>query len=311
MNEIANLIELPPTNTLGVIINCGTKWVTTLALLSTLRNTDCPVLVINCESRDGSREHFQRLCSTMGLGISWLEWPLRPHHVALDQLFSEIPADRVLLVDSDVEILSRRPVAAMSDLLSADSNAYGAGLLHGPESVGAAHGLHANAGYYMERMWIPLTLLRTDAIRKALKENLSFGGGRVFQDLPGFPRLARLLGYRYRFPFLRRIRLPIRWRGPSSNEADSAKTLASYLDFDTGAALHEALLTRGHRFAALPAERWNDVRHFHGITRTAVSTPLVRVAGQLGMAITETDRSERSVLQIVKSRLQSEYDFST
>lgn len=308
MNEIANLSELAPAETQAVIINCGTKWVSTLALLSTDRNTGCPVLLINCESRDGSREHFFQLSSKLKLRVTWMEWPLRPHHVALDHLFREIRSERVLLVDSDVELLSHRVFAAMSELLSADASSYGSGFLHGPEWVGSAQGLHENAGYYMPRMWIPLALLRTDAIRTALNSDLSFEGQRLFQDLPRYPRIARLLGFRYRFPHLRKMRLPTHWRLDRSDHSGEAGTsCASYLDFDTGAVLHQWLIAKGYRFAVLPAERRVDVRHFHGVTRTAVSNPLVKLAGRLGVAVSDTDRSERSVLDVVKGRLSSEY----
>ena len=307
MNEIAKLSELAPAETQAVIINCGTKWVSTLALLSADRNTGCPVLLINCESRDGSREHFFQLSAKLKLRVTWMEWPLRPHHAALDQLFREVRSERVLLVDSDVELLSHRVFAGMSTLLSADASTYGSGFLHGPEWVGSAHGLHENAGYYMPRMWIPLTLLRTDAVRTALNSGLSFEGQRLFQDLTRFPRIARLLGYRYRFPHLQQIRLPTRWRRDRSDSDGEAGTAsASFLDFDTGAVLHRWLLAKGYRFAALPRERWTDVRHFHGGTRTAVLNPLVRLAGQLGVAVTD-HRSERSILEVVKGRLSSEY----
>jgi hypothetical protein len=101
---ITHLRELPPVPVQAVIINCGTRWVSTLELLSTLRHAGLPVLVIDCESADGSERHFQLLSRQAGIKFHWLAWPLRPHGMTLDRLFSEIAADTVLLVDSDVDI---------------------------------------------------------------------------------------------------------------------------------------------------------------------------------------------------------------
>lgn len=81
----------------------------------------------------------------------------------------------------------------------------------------------------------------------------------------------------------------------------------SYLDFDTGAVLHQSLLTRGYRFASVPDELWSQLRHLHGVTQTAVAGRFRKVVGHLGIAVTETDRSERSVLAEVRDRLSTEY----
>src|SRR5690348_6414776 len=143
MKIVARLTDVPFTPMRAFIINCGTIWVTSLALASVLAHTDCPVLVIDCESKDASAAHFERLARACGLDFHWLSWPLRPHPAALDALFRSVPSDLVLLVDSDVELLSRRVFAGMTSQIAADTSAYGAGFLHGPAWMGQEHGLPA------------------------------------------------------------------------------------------------------------------------------------------------------------------------
>ena len=167
MRQVAALSELPHCEMQAVIINCSTKWVSTLALLSVLRHARCPVVLIDCESTDGSREHFRALARSHDMKVDWLEWPLKPHAEALDRVFDEIRSDQTLLVDSDVEVLTPSIVDTLRAALRSDANAYGAGFLHGPSWMGSERGLHEHAGYYVERMWIPFTLLSTAIVRRA------------------------------------------------------------------------------------------------------------------------------------------------
>src|ERR1700753_477542 len=86
MNELMSLDELPRVETVAVIINCSTKVVTTLALLSAFAHTDFPVLLIDCESIDGSRSHFEQLSRTIRKTFFWLSWPLHLHGRTLDHI---------------------------------------------------------------------------------------------------------------------------------------------------------------------------------------------------------------------------------
>ena len=160
MQVIDDLGNLPAQRQCAVIINCATRMTTTLALASLRAATDMPILLIDCASKDGSREHFSGLASRHGLDFFWLDWPLRKHGHALDALLAGIPAEEVLLVDSDVDIRSGEVIARMQAALTADAQAYAAGFRHGPQWLGAEHGLPDAVGHYAERMWIPLVLLR-------------------------------------------------------------------------------------------------------------------------------------------------------
>src|SRR5438552_16019970 len=100
--RISDFSELPPSDETAVIINVGTKYVTTLALLSTLRYAKIPTIVIDCESRDGSVEWFEDLARHHD--FHWMRARLRPHGETLDWIFGRIDAKRVLLLDSDAEM---------------------------------------------------------------------------------------------------------------------------------------------------------------------------------------------------------------
>lgn len=276
MRVVGSLSELPPTEELAVIINCGTKWVTTLALAAATAHARAPILLIDCASRDGSREHFAALARRRGIAFDWLEWPLRVHGVALDQLFAEVRAQRVLLVDSDLEILTGDVIARMRAALAATPNAYGAGFLHAAEWMGPAHALHERAGFYAERMWIPCVMLRAADMRRAREAGCSFAARSTFHDFAGFPRLSRLAAQRYKLPILRKHAL---WRPrphPDAALGAEGQYGPAFVAFDTGADVHAWQKSAGRHLATLPGELWGDLRHYHGVTRAAAAGRLVR-----------------------------------
>lgn len=121
--------DLPLTEEPAVIINCGTKEDATLALLSTLRHAEMPVLMIDCESKDGSVEFFLDLMQRFDFDI--LSAPLRGHGVTLDWYFRTINAEKTLLVDSDAEILDPAILKFMREYTD-ESSTFGAGFVNGP-----------------------------------------------------------------------------------------------------------------------------------------------------------------------------------
>lgn len=302
MERIASLAELRRAETSAVIINCGTKWFTTLALASVFANTRLPVVVIDCESRDGSEEHFASLAAQRGWRFSWLRWPLRPHGLALDHLFLEIPAENVLLVDSDVELRSCTMIDEMERLLSTDERAYGAGLLHAARWMGSDEGLPEGMGYYCERMWIPLVLLRTSAVRAALHRSRSFAADRIYRDgvrSRGWSRVATSL---HRVAGVRALatRRSVRAEGDRGSRA-------AFLEYDTGARLHEWLLAEGLSFAALPPVYWQAVHHYHGITRSTLAGWSRKLAQRLRLISSATETTQSQALDHVRARLAAHY----
>ncbi len=307
---IDDLRQLPPAREQAVIINCGTKWVSTLALLSCLRHADMPVLIIDCESADGSREHFDALARERGINFHWLPWPLRPHGLALDRLFREIPVETVLLVDSDVEIREAVVVAAMRERMASSKHAYGAGFVQPASWLGPPlHLLPPHTGYYAERMWIPLVLLRTDCVRAGLTAGASFMARRPFQEIGGHPRISRLLGYRFRIPLLRNLRLP-QWLHASDTGAfivDGIKP--AFVDHDTGAELHLRLILDGHPFVKLDDSLWGQVHHYHGVTRARIGGWFRALATKVGMVSRDTQAAPVTAEEDARDRLRRHYVF--
>ena len=294
MRILDDLSELPACRQCAVIINCGTRMTTTLALASLRAATRMPILLIDCESRDGSRAHFSRLAAQHGMDFHWLDWPLRKHGHALDALLAGIAAEEVLLVDSDVDIRSGEVIETLQSALAADAQAYAAGFRHGPEWLGAEHGLPDGVGYYAERMWIPLVLLRVAALRPALASGASFIQRREYVEFPRHPYLSRALGLRFWLPGLRRI-------GPRGQPGNTRSP--AFIEFDTGARLHAQLVARGHRLIGLPDSLWQQVDHFHGVTRAGHRRLLRRLVQKLGLRVASNDSPELGIAAEVRRRL--------
>ena len=288
LQEIPRLDALPPEASVAVIINCGTRVVSTLALASALRHAHRPVLLIDCESRDGSIPCFQAVAAEHGWEGFLLRWPLRPHGIALDQLFREIPARSVLLIDSDLEIRSDSIVNWMTAALAGDDRLYGAGFLNPSEELGPPrHLLPAGAGHFAERMWMPLTLLKVAPVRDIVECGESFLATREYREIAGWPGLSRLLFLRFRMPVLRRMPMARR---------------PAFIDLDTGARVHRAALARGLRYAA--SDDWLAIRHFEGVTRAAVGGMLQEAAARLGMV---APKREANAEDEARERLREAY----
>lgn len=150
------------------------------------RHFDGTALLINCGDADGSRAHFHRLGDVVGDDMWWLEWPLRKHGLALDELFACIPARRVLLVDSDLEIRGGSIVDVLFVALAAAPDAYGAGFLQASTwLMPPVHNLPPHVAFYATRPWIPLVLLDVGKVRGALDAGASFLADRSFAEAGG------------------------------------------------------------------------------------------------------------------------------
>jgi len=297
--RVDNLSELPPAPEVAVIINVGTKYVTTLALLSALRYVRVPVVLIDCESRDGSYAWFERMLQDHDFHL--MAAPLRQHGETLDRIFRQVRAERVLLVDSDIEVLNEEMISRMRRMLDSGAACYGSGYLH------PAHWLEyhywtdlpiaTGIGYYMARPWIPFTLLRVEPVRAAMAAGRSFMHRLVQNEFPAIPPLSRLLWRRFRFRYFRNHRLG--WLDPFRRTYDGKNPC--YLSYDTGAEVHEFLSqTKNMSFATVTAEfvPWS-VTHFSGITR-----------GSLYEGATDDAYKIADAHPIVMQRLREAYGFT-
>jgi glycosyltransferase involved in cell wall biosynthesis len=244
-----------------VIINCSTRELTALALISAVRHGGLPITVIDCESTDGSLEFLRGLQRRFTFRVQQL--PLARHGVTLDRIFRETARDTLLLLDSDAEILDPGLVPKMQEALVAGT--YGSGFLHAGEWLAANHGRGRLRGYYAPRMWIPCVMLDVACVRAALDAGASFRQRVICNEAPGLPWLAKLLYLRLRVPGLRRLALDM--LRPLRQEFDGRRP--HYVYRDTGADLHEFLVRqRGLAFADLGRDWWpKAVAHYHGVTR--------------------------------------------
>ena len=264
----SRLSDLPPVAQRAIIINVRTVHTTTLAILSTLRHAQMPVVLMDCEPDRDSATWFRQLMERQPFDL--VVAPIRKHGEALDVVFREIACDQVLLVDSDVEVLNDLLLRQMRKAMALDDRVFGSGYLHPAQWLDyhwdTGHRASPGIAYYVARPWIPFTLLRVSHVRDALSAGCSFMHKLVLNDIPQSRVLSRLLALRFRAAALRN--LPLRGLDPFRRIFDGFKPC--YVHYDTGAGLHEHLVKRGLKFAAVSnADEvpWT-VRHLGGATRT-------------------------------------------
>jgi glycosyltransferase involved in cell wall biosynthesis len=256
---LQHISDLQPAQEQAVIINVGTKLVSTLALMSALKHANMPILVIDCESTDGSVEHFTELMQHYRFDL--LSAPLQNHGLTLDWLFRHIPAQKVLLVDSDLEILDSAIIDLMR-MVAYAKRVFGSGFAHGGEWMT----MHKQPfGFYEQRPWIPLVMLDVALIREALDQQVSFLPRTVHNDFPPSPFISRMLIKRFRIPVLRNMRLGVL----DIFRHDFHGIKPSFIQYDTGADMYQYLVhTKHYKFIGFPW-RLNEryATHFHGVTR--------------------------------------------
>lgn len=245
-------------DTRAVIINVDTRPVTVLAVLSLVAGCRWPLTLVECSRDPAEARYFRRLADYLGIGFQRL--PLLPHGRTLDRLFRETDAERLLLMDSDAELLDSALLPELEAGL-AEPQAFGSGFRQqGNWAVEAG----IPYAWYAERMWIPLCLMNVAAVRQALDDGVSFMHRKHFNDIGGWPRLSRLLAARRHVPGLRR--LPLDWLKPWRREYFGERP--SFVYYDTGADVFAHLIGAGYRYAELDWS-WQRrcVAHHHGVTR--------------------------------------------
>jgi glycosyltransferase involved in cell wall biosynthesis len=261
----AQLKALPPTRERAIIINCSTKIVTTLALMSALRYAGMPVLIIDCESTDGSQNWFRGLAAQHEFDLAFA--PLRPHGETLDQIFAASPDESILLIDSDLEILQDNLLPKLREEMLSPA-CYGAGFLHADRALTLGPPTATARGRYADRMWIPLCFLKTAAVRDVLKSGATFMHSRDYLEFPWSMSLSRWLYARHHIPLLGAVSL----EGFAPARQRIYGEQAAFREYDTGARIHEALLGQGRCLADLGEPYWSQsVRHYHGVTRATMS----------------------------------------
>lgn len=259
--------DLPKFQNLGIIINASTKYVTTLALLSWVKKSQIPVLVIDCDSTDGSYEHFCNLKNDYHFYLAKL--PLQLHGCTLDYLFKELDAENLFLIDSDTELIDSSIIDFMLKYINKPS-VFGAGFIHEgcwltPESKIP----DMDYGYYSTRMWIPFTCLKRSKVLEAFEANLSFLDTIENNDFCPSINISNWLSKRHKVPYLKGSKLS--FLNPYKKTINGQKP--SYIIYDTGAKIYEFLKQqKGYDFVGTPATMADDfVLHFHGVTRAVLN----------------------------------------
>jgi hypothetical protein len=265
---VDSISALTPVSHRAIIINVSTKEVTTLAILSALRYSELPILLIDKESTDGSWEHFSRLFASEPR-VNLCSAPFAKHGNTLDKIFRETRDDNLLLIDADLEICDSTIVNRMVDA-TALSDVFGAGAVHGPCWLGSAQNLPEKVAFYEERMWTPLTILKALYIKESLEEGYSFINRWVPNEICSVPWLSKALSKRFFVPVFKQVRAEF-LRGTRRIYHDERPNL---LCCDTGADIFCHLkYDRGASFIDFGIRNLESVaHHYHGVTRRRLNS---------------------------------------
>ncbi len=256
-----SLSKIPRADTRAVVIDCGTRYVSTLAVASVLRHARVPLLVVDCAADD----HYEKLAGH--LDFDWIRLGMMTHGRMLDRLFRELDAEHLLLVDSDAEILDPW-ITEFMFRFRGEEGVFGSGFLQGPGPMEKVTGPLEGA-QYAERMFMPLCLLQTAPVRAAVEDGQSFEIKQIFNDFPAWPRLSRQIA-----ALSRRSAL---FKRLCNKALEKFRTLywgrrSSIVYFDTGAMMYYHLRYRmGLGFASIPARIHAPYfAHERGVTRSLI-----------------------------------------
>jgi len=220
-------------------------------------------LLIDCEKGAPSASWFEKLAAH--LKFDRLVMPLDSHGRTLDKIFRQTRDENLLLIDSDLEIIDGRYLKQILRWME-HPHVFGAGYTHGPEWMNDGQWFpHKNMGLYKERMYIPLTCLKSALIREGLDAGYSFGDRYANNEIGFSKRLSDLLARRYRssyamhwrFDFLRLMRKPYLQYKPHYTYADTGADLYNFLKYE-----------RNLMFAGPSFRLGNmDSIHYGGVTR--------------------------------------------
>ncbi|OFW65326.1 MAG: hypothetical protein A2Y74_05590 [Actinobacteria bacterium RBG_13_63_9] len=175
----------------------------------------------------------------------------------------------MLLIDSDAEILDPNVVRTMKTAMD-DDRVFGCGFSHGPAWLDERHGVGTGVGYYPERMWMSLTMLRVSHIREALAAGESFNVDTQLKDARPSGRISRQWNQSLS------LRPVAEWALPWSKRFKKAYSgqEPDYMYYDTGARIYQFLRhQKALHFVGLPAEVFHGryVGHYHGVTRSTLN----------------------------------------
>lgn len=289
VHEADSLQRIGEWASIGLVIDCGTKWLSILAAISFVRNSGAPLIFMDCAQANDMPD-INRLAPDVSPMIHVVRWPLNRHGVTLDRFFSVVRAEFVYLIDSDAELTDCYLAERMMSAVRKSPDSYGSGMLHRKEILSAGHMFANGAAEYQERMWIPFVLLRTGSIKAMLDQGESFAQRTEYPALTGYRCLDGLLGLRHRIAGGRRNIHP------------------GIREFDTGASVHAAMKARGWSFEEVPGIDCGVI-HLHGATRRILPSPLRRFLHFIGIRFAENATDIADVSRYAKCRLTTRYGY--
>lgn len=296
MNEYKSLSDIPFSGERAVIVNVHTLLCTTLAILSTRRYMDMPLLVIDCPLNGSSDAVALRKLQTK-YDFDLICLPLRRHGDTLDDLFMHIKSEWIYLIDSDVEVLNGEALHMMRTMRQKNqvmekNQIFGVGMKQ-TSGYGVRMQRH---WYYKECMYIPYCCLNVALVREEIERGCSF-------NIASKTNLSKTGGA------IRKVRSKLE-KGQLFKCAKMADSLldifrkshkghsTDIIYYDTGGLLFETLQARGMlymdwSFHTYPAY----VTHFCGITRNEMysNEPFCS--------------SMESTADFIRNRLLTEYAF--
>ncbi len=261
---ISTLAELPPFETLGIVIGIDTRIFTTLAVASAARHLQIPLLIVDGYSNDRSFEALRGLDLPVD---SWLiRMERRIHGVFIDEFVRELKTEQLLLIDSDLEVRDAKAFRAMMLALHASQNeqaiTYAAGWSHGDHDMASDDMPHA---WFSRRAWIPFSLFDRGRTVELLDLPTTFESKWIGNEFPN-QWIANQLVKRAFFGPTKRW--PLKPLAPLRKSRRGTK--AAFYVYDTGALVFEAAEARKWRFADIGWDMMNaSVVHHEGATRSA------------------------------------------
>lgn len=250
---------LSPVKRRTIIINHNTKIVTFLAMLAALRHVKSPLLLIDCESTDGSYDFFYDKMQHHKFDL--IQAPLNKHGTTLDFVFSNVNDEELLLIDSDLEIHNSEIIAFFDKYIS-HKKVFGCGFLNGSSKLGKNfENSKLHGALYFERPYMPIVLLKVDYVKDALSNGVSFN----YQAVNNQFGLINSSLSRYLLFLFRKLNL----QPPHSLRKEYFTHKPKIIVYDTGAKIYEYLRFNKHLyFVNLPcAFEKLYVTHFFGLTR--------------------------------------------
>jgi len=241
----SSLQEIKHQHNIAIIINVATPLLSTLALHSALKYAKMPVLVVNSPIDDqalNSPDYKYLLKLHDEYNFDLIELPLKKHGYILDEIFMNINADNILLIDSDLEIIDTYAIDYMLKYIEYPW-VFGSGFIQGPRGLGGDSPMVKKNGYLVERMWIPLTILDVKKVKEAIRREKSFIAKYVFNDFPIIPTISKMLFYSYKFRLFKKNRVKHKYKFKFLNlfKQKFGDYSPSFIHYDTGADIYQDL----------------------------------------------------------------------